>query len=74
MTITKQLAAYPVTDVSKVGSRYMVQFGSMSESDYTNLAKLVNTQFKDADISYMGPVYSQVFCHRRFDTYRYPLY
>ncbi len=57
--ITKQLAAYPVTGVSRVGSRYMVQFGSMSESDYTNLAKLVNTQFKDADISYMGPVYSQ---------------
>jgi preprotein translocase subunit SecF len=58
-TITQKLTAYPITDFRSVGSRYMVQFGSMSESDYTNLAKLVNSQFKDADIRYMGPIYSQ---------------
>jgi preprotein translocase subunit SecF len=58
-TLTKQLAAYPINDVRSIGSRYMVQFGSMSESDYTNLAKLVNSQYKDADIRYMGPIYSQ---------------
>ena len=58
-TLTKQLAAYPINDVRSIGSRYMVQFGSMSESDYTNLAKLVNSHYKDADIRYMGPIYSQ---------------
>ena len=58
-TITQKLAAYPITDFRRVGSQDMVQFGSMSESDYGNLAKLVNSQFKDADIRYMGPIYSQ---------------
>jgi preprotein translocase subunit SecF len=58
-TITQKLAAYPITDFRSVGSQNMVQFGSMSESDYSNLAKLVNSQFKDASITYMGPLYSQ---------------
>ena len=58
-TITQKLAAYPITDFRRVGSQDMVQFGSMSESDYGNLAKLVNSQFKDAGITYMGPIYSQ---------------
>jgi len=57
--VKEKFAGYPLADLSDVGNRYQIQFGQMSESDYNNLAKLINSQYQDAQISFMGPVYSQ---------------
>jgi preprotein translocase subunit SecF len=57
--VAAKFAGYPVVEVRNIGSRYMIQFGTMSEDDYNNLAKLVNSQYQNAEIRYTGPVYSQ---------------
>jgi preprotein translocase subunit SecF len=57
--LTQKLASYPVLEVRNIGNRYMVQFGPMSETDYGALAKLINSQYQNAEIRYMGPIYSQ---------------
>jgi preprotein translocase subunit SecF len=58
--LMQTLAGYPVLEVRNVGDRYMVQFGPMSETDYDTLAKLINSQYQNnAEIRYMGPIYSQ---------------
>jgi preprotein translocase subunit SecF len=57
--LTQKLAGYPVLEVRNIGNRYMVQFGPMSETDYSALAKLINSQYQNAEIRYMGPIYSQ---------------
>jgi preprotein translocase subunit SecF len=57
--LTQKLAGYPVLEVRNIGNRYMVQFGPMSETDYGALAKLINSQYQNAEIRYMGPIYSQ---------------
>jgi preprotein translocase subunit SecF len=57
--VSAQFAGYPLADIRKTGSRYMLQFGPMSESEYTQLAKQVNSEFENAEIRYMGPIYSK---------------
>lgn len=57
--VKEKLAGYPLVDIRHIGSQYMIQFGQMSDSDYSNLVKLVNSQYQDASIKYMGPIYSQ---------------
>ena len=57
--LAARFAAYPVTEIRNIGSRTMIQFGQMSDSDYQRLAQQVNSEFKDAEIRYMGPIYSQ---------------
>jgi len=57
--LKEKLSGYPVLDMRNIGSRYLIQFGPMSQDDYNNLAKLINSQYADAEIRYMGPVYSQ---------------
>ncbi len=57
--LAEDLAGYPVTEIRSVGSRYMIQFGPMSDDDYTSLARLINSEFNDVEIRHMGPVYSK---------------
>lgn len=57
--IREDFAGYPLIEVRSIGSRYQLQFGPMSDSDYEALAKQINSQYKNAEIRYMGPIYSQ---------------
>ncbi len=57
--LAARFAAYPVSEIRNIGSRTMIQFKPMSDSDYQRLAQQVNSEFKDAEIRYMGPIYSQ---------------
>lgn len=57
--VAAKFAGYPLADIRNIGSRYMIQFGPMSDQDYTELAKLVNSQHESAEIRYMGPIYSK---------------
>lgn len=57
--IKEDFAGYPLLEVRSIGSRYQLQFGPMSDSDYEALAKQINSQYKNAEIRYMGPIYSQ---------------
>jgi preprotein translocase subunit SecF len=54
-----EFTGYPLLDVRKIGSRYMIQFGPMSESVYVKLSRQVNSQFENAETTYIGPIYSQ---------------
>lgn len=54
-----KFADYPLADIRSIGSRYMIQFGPMSESRYEELAEKVNSEYNDAEIRYIGPIYSQ---------------
>jgi len=58
--IAADFAVYPLRDIRNVGSRYMLQFGPMSDSDYSQLAKQINSKYVDnAEIRHMGPIYSR---------------
>lgn len=57
--IAADFAGYPLRDIRNVGSRYMLQFGPMSDSDYSQLAKQINSKYANAEIRYMGPIYSK---------------
>jgi preprotein translocase subunit SecF len=57
--VATQFARYPLADIRNIGSRYMLQFGPMSESDYSQLAKLTNSKYENAEIRHMGPIYSK---------------
>lgn len=57
--VAAKFAGYPLADIRNIGSRYMIQFGPMSDQDYAALAKLVNSQYENAEIRYMGPIYSK---------------
>ncbi len=57
--IRENFAGYPLLDVRSIGSRYQLQFGPMSDSDYEALAKQINSQYDNAEIRFMGPIYSQ---------------
>jgi len=57
--LMEKLSGYPVLDMRNIGSRYLIQFGPMSQDNYNALAKLINSQYADAEIRYMGPIYSQ---------------
>jgi len=54
-----EFTGYPLLEVRKIGNRYMIQFGPMSESVYVKLSQQVNSQFENAEMRYIGPVYSQ---------------
>ncbi len=57
--IRENFAGYPLLDVRSIGSRYQLQFGPMSDSEYEALAKQINSQYDNAEIRFMGPIYSQ---------------
>lgn len=57
--VLDKLAGYDVTELRRVGSRYYIQLPSMESEDYTGLARTVNEKFTDAEIRYIGPVYSK---------------
>jgi preprotein translocase subunit SecF len=54
-----EFTGYPLLEVRKIGNRYMIQFGPMSESAYVELSRQVNSQFENAETRYIGPIYSQ---------------
>ncbi|HOU70945.1 MAG TPA: protein translocase subunit SecF [Methanothrix sp.] len=58
-SVAAEFADYPVQDVRDIGNRYMLQFGPMSDSEYSQLVKLANDRFESPDIRHMGPIYSK---------------
>lgn len=57
--LASQFKGYPLAEIRSVGSRYMLQFGPMSDADYSELARKVNSMYDGAEIRYMGPIYSR---------------
>jgi len=58
-SVAEEFAGYPVADIRDIGNRYMVQFGPMSDLEYSQLVKLANDRFDSPDIRHMGPIYSK---------------
>jgi len=58
-SVGEEFVGYPMEDIRDVGSRYMLQFGPMSDTQYSDLVKLVNKKFESPDIRHMGPIYSK---------------
>ncbi|MDD1736703.1 MAG: protein translocase subunit SecF [Methanothrix sp.] len=58
-SVAAEFAAYPLQDVRDIGNRYMLQFGPMSDLEYSQLVKLANDRFESPDIRHMGPIYSK---------------
>lgn len=58
-SVAAKFAAFPLVDVRDIGSRYMLQFGPMSDTQYTEIVKLTNELFDNPDIRHMGPIYSK---------------
>ena len=58
-SIAGEFDAYPLVDIRDIGSRYMLQFGPMSDSEYSALVQMANEKFESPDIKYMGPIYSK---------------
>jgi len=57
--LASKLADYPVIQIRDVGNRHMVQMGSMSDDDIRSLSSLIEANYEDAEIRYLGPVYSK---------------
>ncbi len=57
--LTQKLAEYPVLEVRNIGERYLIQFGPMGQLDQEKLQNQINSQYQNAEIKYMGPIYSQ---------------
>ena len=58
--VAEEYAKYPLVDVRNIGSRYMIQFGPMSDSEYSDLARQTVSKYGDnAEIRHMGPIYSK---------------
>jgi len=57
--VSAQFADYPLADIRNIGSMYMMQFGPMSDQEYTTLVRLVNSHYANSEIRYMGPIYSK---------------
>jgi preprotein translocase subunit SecF len=58
--VAAEYAKYPLVDVRNIGSRYMVQFGPMSDTAYSDLAKQTVSKYgTDSEIRHMGPIYSK---------------
>ncbi len=58
--VAEEFAKYPLVDIRNIGSRYMIQFGPMSDSEYSDLAKQTVSKYGDnAEIRHMGPIYSR---------------
>ena len=58
-SVAAEFASYPLQDVRDIGNRYMLQFGPMSDLEYSQLVKLANDRFESPDIRHMGPIYSK---------------
>ncbi|MBN1235903.1 MAG: protein translocase subunit SecF [Methanotrichaceae archaeon] len=58
-SVAEEFASYPLVDIRNIGSRYMLQFGPMSDSKYAELAKLANAKYDNPEIRHMGPIYSK---------------
>ncbi len=56
--IAAKLAGYPVLDIRDVGHRYMIQLGPMDDAIYKQLSAMIDAEYQDPEIKYMGPVYS----------------
>ncbi len=54
-----KLGGYEISEFRRVGSRYNIQLPPMDSEEYKNLARTVNERFSDAEIRYIGPVYSK---------------
>jgi len=52
-------AGFPLVDIRDIGNRYMMQFGPMSDSQYSELARKANSGYEGAEIKHMGPIYSK---------------
>ncbi|NPV62981.1 MAG: protein translocase subunit SecF [Methanotrichaceae archaeon] len=57
--LEEKFSSYPLLEVRNIGSRYMIQFGPMDDAQYEGLAESINSEYNDAEIRYMGPIYSQ---------------
>jgi preprotein translocase subunit SecF len=58
--VAEEYAKFPLVDVRNIGSRYMIQFGPMSDSVYSDLARQTVSKYGDnAEIRHMGPIYSK---------------
>ena len=58
--VAEEYAKYPLVDVRNIGSRYMIQFGPMSDSVYSDLARQTVSKYgENAEIRHMGPIYSK---------------
>ena len=58
--VSAEYDKYPLVDVRNIGNRYMVQFGPMSDSEYSDLAKQTVSKYgTNAEIRHMGPIYSK---------------
>ncbi|MCJ7444995.1 MAG: protein translocase subunit SecF [Methanotrichaceae archaeon] len=57
--LRNQFTGYPLIDVRKIGKRYMMQFGQMEQSEYVGLSRQINSQYEQAELRYIGPIYSQ---------------
>lgn len=58
--LAREYENYPLADIRDVGSRYMIQFGPMSDDEYKTLAQQIVDKYGDmAEIRHMGPIYSQ---------------
>ncbi len=56
--IRAKLAAYPVKDIRDVGHRYMIQLGPMDDARHKELSAMIDADYQEPEIKYMGPVYS----------------
>ncbi len=43
--VAEQFDSYPLVDTRNIGGRYLLQFGPMSDSDYSGLVTLANANF-----------------------------
>jgi preprotein translocase subunit SecF len=57
--LNNQFASYPLVDIRRIGNRYMMQFGPMDQLEYVKLSTQINSQYEQAEIRYIGPIYSQ---------------
>jgi preprotein translocase subunit SecF len=57
--LRNQFTGYPLVDVRRIGNRYMIQFGPMEQSKYVELSAQINSQHEQAEMRYIGPIYSQ---------------
>jgi preprotein translocase subunit SecF len=58
--VAEEYAGYPLVDIRNIGNRYMIQFGPMSDSEYSDLARQTVSKYGDnAEIRHMGPIYSR---------------
>jgi len=57
--VAGQFDSYPLVDTRNIGGRYLLQFGPMSDSDYSGLVTLANANFDNPEIRHMGPIYSK---------------